>query len=94
MLPGPNRSGVGLKSFIDPVGSIYIKDPYLDPEAILRKHEKLIHSKGPFHERDFIPASAPKSQYSSPHAGLPPPTNMLIKSLFPRYTLKEMNSGE
>lgn len=49
MLAGPNRSGVGLKSFIDPVSSIYIKDPYADPEAIQRKHDKLIYSKGLIH---------------------------------------------
>jgi hypothetical protein len=91
MLPGPNRSGLGLKSFIDPVSSIYIKDPYVDPEAIQRKQDKLIHSKGPFHERDFMPASAPKSQYSSPHAGPPLPINMLTKSRSPRYTPRGMN---
>jgi len=40
MLPGPNRSGVLKKSYIEPTSSIYTGDLYADPEKVQAKYFK------------------------------------------------------
>jgi hypothetical protein len=64
MLPGPNKSGMSRRDFIDPPSSINAGDKYLDPEKIDHLYNKKFHTRAGFHEREFKPSSGSKILYT------------------------------
>jgi hypothetical protein len=82
MLPGPNRSGVTRKSFIEPPSSVHVGDKYLDPEKVDQQYFKEFHTRAGFHELEFKPSSGPKTLYPAIKAEPSLPTTTRRKSLW------------